>query len=239
VERETAVARKWVVHAETVIEQEQDDSRNAEMAGLTTTKPETTFEEMLNTIGDSLSDLASSDNGEDEEDEDDDEEHPARGKLSEDIKPGWVMGTISKTVQHCRERFRQKQMNLDELTQQGWGVTADIFRGRDKKYGTTELNVPAVIQPQNADDAASSVTMTFSERLETLERVPGKLQMWQVTAHTESSHIRLGLGTPQMHKRIPSLLPAPIPDWSQSQLSKLVEPISFDPCISRPKLINI
>jgi len=53
---------------------------------------------MSNTIGDSLSDLASSENGEDGEDEDDDEEDPAGGKFSEDDEPGWVMGTISKTV---------------------------------------------------------------------------------------------------------------------------------------------
>jgi len=46
---------------------------DAEKAGLTTTKPETTFGEMLNAIGDSLSDLASSDDGEDGEDPNDDE----------------------------------------------------------------------------------------------------------------------------------------------------------------------
>jgi len=77
VERETTVARKRVEDAETAIEQEQDDMRNAEKAGLTTTKPETTFEAMLNAKGDSLSDLACSNDGEDGEDDDDDEEHPA------------------------------------------------------------------------------------------------------------------------------------------------------------------
>jgi len=54
----------------------------AQMAGLTTTNPETTFQEMLNPIGDSLSDLASSDDKEDGEDEDDDWEDPVAGKLS-------------------------------------------------------------------------------------------------------------------------------------------------------------
>jgi len=77
VERETTVARKRVEDAETAIEQEQDDMRNAEKVGLTTTKPETTFEAMLNAKGDSLSDLAWSNDGEDGEDDDDDEEHPA------------------------------------------------------------------------------------------------------------------------------------------------------------------
>jgi hypothetical protein len=50
---------------------------------------------MLDAIGDSLSDLASSDNQEDREN-DEDTEH---GTLSEDDEPDWAMGTISKTVQ--------------------------------------------------------------------------------------------------------------------------------------------
>ena len=37
--------------------------RNVEKAGLATGNLQTTFKEMLNTIGDSRSDLASSDNG--------------------------------------------------------------------------------------------------------------------------------------------------------------------------------
>ena len=108
VDRETAVARKRVEDAETAIEQKQDDMRNADKAGLTTTKPETAFEEMFNIIGDSLSDLASPDNGEDGEDEDDDEEDPVGGILSEDDEPGWVMGTISKIVLYLMQHFRQK-----------------------------------------------------------------------------------------------------------------------------------
>ena len=82
-ERETAAARQQVEDAETAIKQEQDDMRYAENMGLTTTKPETTFEEMLNAIGDSLSDLACSDDGYDGEDKDDDEDDPVVGKLRE------------------------------------------------------------------------------------------------------------------------------------------------------------
>jgi len=79
--------------------------RHAETAGLATTKPETTFEEMLNAMGDSRSDLPSSDDEEDREDEDDDEEVAAVGKLNEDDKPGWVMGTITQMVQYCMKSF--------------------------------------------------------------------------------------------------------------------------------------
>jgi len=118
VERETAVASKRVEDAETAIKQTQDDMGNAEKAGLTTTKPERTFEEMLNAIGDRQIYLASSNNGENGEDEDDDEDDPAGGKLSEDDEPRWVRGTISKTVQYRMERYRQKEMKFDELTKQ-------------------------------------------------------------------------------------------------------------------------
>jgi len=132
---------------------------------------------MLNAIGDSLSNLASSDNEEDGEHQDDDEEDSAGGKLSEDDEPGWVMGTISQTVQYRMERFRQKQMKHSEVTQPCWGDTADCFRESDKKYGMTEWNVPAVIQPQTADESASTAPTAFGEGMETLDGVPGKLQM--------------------------------------------------------------
>jgi len=147
VERETALARKRVQDAETAIMQELNDMTTAENVGATTGKPETTFEEMLNAIGDSPSDLASSDEEQDGEDEQYDEEDTELGKLSDDDELGWVMGTISRTLQHRLESVRQKQMKLDELTQQGWGDAAMYFRERDMKYGTTEWRVPAVIKP--------------------------------------------------------------------------------------------
>jgi hypothetical protein len=46
---------------------------HAEIAGLTSREPEKMFEEMLVAIGYSLSDLASSDDGEDGEEKDDEE----------------------------------------------------------------------------------------------------------------------------------------------------------------------
>jgi hypothetical protein len=54
------------------------------------------FEEMLFAIGDSVSDVASSDDGEDGEDKND-EKHQ-QGKLSEDDQPCWLRGTITTTV---------------------------------------------------------------------------------------------------------------------------------------------
>jgi len=147
----------------------------AEIAGLSNIEPYNTLEEMMIAIGDSLSDLASSDDGEDVEHDDDDETEQA--KLSDDDKSGWVMGTITKTVQQHMERFRQKEMKVDELTQPGWEDAADYFRLRDKKYGTSILRVPAVVQLQTDDVAAPPSPTTFGEHMYSLEIVPGILQM--------------------------------------------------------------
>jgi len=111
--------------------------------------------------GDSVSDIVRSYDGEDGEDEDDEETD--QGHLSEYNEPGWVKGTINETVQQCMERFWQKHMKLDELTQPGWEDTADYFRERDKTYGIYELRVPAVIQLQTDDDVAAPARTTFWE----------------------------------------------------------------------------
>jgi len=118
VKRETAWARKRVEDKEAAVQQQQDNMTHGEIAGLTSSEPEKTFEEMLVAIRDSLSNLESSDDGEDGEDEDD--EATEQGKLSEDDEPVWVMGTITKTVQQRMGRFRQKQMKLHKFTQPGW-----------------------------------------------------------------------------------------------------------------------
>jgi hypothetical protein len=179
-ERETAGARKRVEDTRAAVQQEQDDMTHAEIAGLTSREAEKTFEEMLAAIGDSLSVLASSDNGEDGEEEGDEETE--QGRLSEDDKPGWVMGTITKTVHQGMERFRQKQIKRGEFTHQGWDDAADYFRERDNKYGTSELIVPPVVQPQINDDTPSLPPTTCGERIESLDIVPGISQRLQGTS---------------------------------------------------------
>jgi len=144
---------------------------NAEMVGLTTTKSEMTFKEMLYGIRDDLRDLASSDDGEDWEDKDVDEEDSELGKLSEDDEPGWMMGAISKTVQYCMERVWQTQMQLEELTHPGWGDAANYFCESDKMDETNKWNVLAVIQLRTEVVAASSALTTFCEPTETLASV--------------------------------------------------------------------
>jgi hypothetical protein len=67
VESETAGARTRVKDTEAAVQQVQDNMTHAEIAGLMSREPEKTFEEMMAAIGDCLSNLACSDDGEDEE----------------------------------------------------------------------------------------------------------------------------------------------------------------------------
>jgi hypothetical protein len=80
---------------------------------MTTTESENMCHEMFVPIGDSLSDIRSSDDGDDGQDEHDADSE--QGVPIADDKPCWVMGTIIKTVQQCIYRCRQKQMKLDQL----------------------------------------------------------------------------------------------------------------------------
>ena len=118
---------------------------------------------MMIAIGDSLSDLASSDddNAGDVEVNEDTE----LGNLREDDEHGWVMGTISKMVQQHTEWFRQKQMKFNTMTQLGLGDAADYFCESEKEYSSTELRVPAVIQLERVDSAATAALTRFGEVL--------------------------------------------------------------------------
>jgi len=227
VDRATAVARKRVQDAETAIMQEQEHMTNVETARSTTKKPKTTFEEMLNAIRESLSDLASTDDEEDGDVEDDDEEDTELGKLSEDDEPGWVMGTIPKTVQHRKETVQQKRMRLDELTQPGWGDPADYFCERDMKYGTTELKVPAVVKPQTDTTATTPSPTTFGELMQVLDIVPGQSQMPQVTSREGSSQIGLGSEKSPANMHMVSLMADAVPDSSQKETATPVQPVSI------------
>jgi hypothetical protein len=202
---------------------------HAEIAGLMSRELEKMFEEMLVVIGDSLSDLATSDDGEDGEDEDDAETE--QGNLSKDEEPGWVIGTSTKTDLQSMERFRQKQMKVDELTQPGWEDAAKYFREPDKKYGITESRVPAVVQPQTNYDAQAPPPATFGELRESLDNVRGMSQRPQWTSRAGSSHIRLGPVKPQLTSSIPSCEPAAEPDSSMLVKAKPVEPLSIYLCI--------
>jgi len=96
VDRETAGARKRVEDAEAAVQQDQEDMKQAEIAVLTITVLEKTFDKMMAAISGSLSAIAIPENGQDGDNEDD--EQIELGKLSKDHEPGWIMGTITKRV---------------------------------------------------------------------------------------------------------------------------------------------
>ena len=172
-DRETAEAREGVEDAETAIMPRQEDIRNAEKARSTTSKPAKTIQEMFNAIGDSLSNCACSDDEQDEEEEED-KEDTELGKLSKDDEPGWVMGTMSKMVQHRMDSFRQKQMRLDKLMQPGQGEAADYFREREIKYGMTKWIVLAIMKAQTETPGATPLLTTFGKLMQTYDIVPGQ-----------------------------------------------------------------
>jgi len=124
-ERETAEARQRVDDTEAAVQQEQHETRKREIMGLTNWEAEHTVPQMMVAIGDCLSNLASSNDGEVGEDEDDVETE--QGNMSEDDEPSWLICTISNTVHQHLERFWQKQMKLDMLSQPGWEDAADYF----------------------------------------------------------------------------------------------------------------
>jgi hypothetical protein len=211
-----------------VVKRQQDDTRKAENVGLTNREPEKTFQAMMVAIRDSLSNLGSFNDWDDGEEDDEETE---QGQLSEDDEHGWVMGTITKTVHQRLERFRQKQMTLDELTQPGWEDAADYFPERDKKYGTSTLRVPAVVQHQTDVNAPTPVPTTIGELLECLDILPGISQLPQGTSRPGSSHIKLGSGKPQVNTGIWDLAPTAKPDSLVNQNPKPSELVSVYPGI--------
>jgi len=125
------------------------------------------------------------------------------------------------------EMFRQKKMKLDKLTQPGWGDAANYLHERDKKYCTSELRVPAVIQPQTDDDTAAPAQTMFGKLMESLEIVPIISQMPQGTSRPGSCHIGLGSVKSQSDTSIPGVEPAVDPNSSPLLKAKPVEPLTL------------
>jgi len=75
------------------------------------------------------------------------------------------------------ERFRQKQIQPDELAQLGSGDAANYFHEWNMKYITTKMRVPAVVKPQTDDAAAAPVAVAFGKVLGCLDIFPRISQM--------------------------------------------------------------
>jgi len=140
------------------------------------------------------------------------------------------MSTITKTVLQSLERFLQKQMRVDKLTQPGLEDAANYLSERDKKYGTSPLRVPAVVQQHADNDPATPVPSMIGELLECLDIVPGLLHMTQGTSRPGSRHIRLGSVKMQSNTTISGFEPAAQLDTLPLLRVKPVEPVHFYPC---------
>jgi hypothetical protein len=108
-------------------------------------------------------------------------------------------------LQQRIERFRQMQMKLDELTQPGWEDVANYFHDWDKKYGTSKIGFPAVVQPQMDDNASAPAQTLFDESMECLGILPGISQILPGIPRPDSSHIRLGLVESYLNTSTPIL----------------------------------
>jgi len=106
-------------------------------------------------------------NPEDEQDGNDEvDEDSELGHLRGDDLPRWVVGILYQMVQQHMERFWQKQMRFDKLTQLGWGNMANYFWERNKTYGTAYLKVPADTNPQGDNIAAAPTLSTLGVQME-------------------------------------------------------------------------
>jgi hypothetical protein len=209
-DRETTGATKGVDDAEPSVQQEWDDAKKAENAGLMNRELKMTFQEMMVIMGDCLSDLASSDDTNDGEDKD--EEETEQGQQSEDEQPSRMMGTVTQTVQQRRGRFRQNQITVEEWTQLRWEDAAAHFHEREKKNIISALLVLADIQPQTADNGAAPVLATIGELMECHNIVPRISPMPQGTSRGRSRHCRIRSRKPQSTRIISSLVPGGKPD---------------------------
>jgi hypothetical protein len=75
------------------------------------------------------------------------------------------MCTITKKVKHCKQCFWPKQVRLDKLVQPGWSDAANYFCERDIKYGTSKLNVAAVVNYKLDMTAATPSPTTFGDHM--------------------------------------------------------------------------
>jgi hypothetical protein len=88
--------------------------------------PERSYVEMLNAIGDSLSNLACSSDAENGDGNEDDG-CLVQSMQSEDDEAGGVIETHSTTVKHLLSRFQQNQIRLASVIQPGRRDAAYCF----------------------------------------------------------------------------------------------------------------
>jgi hypothetical protein len=94
------------------------------------------------------------------------------------------------------ERVPEKQKTHDALTHPGWEDAANDFHAKDEKSSTSQFNVAAVIKPPTDDEDAAPPPTTFGHHIQSLNIIPGILQMPHGPSQPVRSHIRLRSGKP-------------------------------------------
>jgi len=95
----------------------------------------------------------------------------------------------------------------------------------------TELKVPAVVKPQTDMTAATPSPTTFGELMQVLDIVPGQSHMMQVTSQPGCRQMRVGSDQPEADNHLLSLMPDAMPDLSQMENVKPVQPARISPSI--------
>jgi hypothetical protein len=104
--KETGGARKRGGDSDVVVQQEEEDMKNGENAGLINRELVKTLQEIMVAIGDNVSNPGTYNvghNGEVKEDE-----QTEQGMLTKDDEPSWVIGRITNTVWQRMERSQQR-----------------------------------------------------------------------------------------------------------------------------------
>jgi hypothetical protein len=94
-------------------------------------------------------------------------------------------------------------------------------------------------KPQTDPTAATPSPKTFGDLIQPLDIVRGQSQMPPVTSRQGRAQMRLGSEQPHAENHIVPPMPAVVPDMSQIQFPKPLQPVSCYPCISRHELITI
>jgi hypothetical protein len=147
-----------------------------------------TFEVMMEAIRDSVDDVTTSDEEDDHYDNISDGQDYDDAKLSDDDAPGWVVGTINKSVQERLETVPMKRIKLQELTTLAWAEAEADFTIRNRKYGTTKLKILTVVTLNTTINTAN--TSIFGHFRDALNRVPvTKSPMAQPPSSPIGSHL--------------------------------------------------
>jgi hypothetical protein len=178
-----------------------------------------------------MTDFASSNHGDNWDNVYDDE--PGQGQQSKDDDIGWVLRTITKLGHQYMERFFLKQIKLTKLKHQGWDDdAADYFWERDQKYDTSELIVPAAIQPEMDQDEAGHAQLIIIGDLVLCRGNGAKMtQMPQMTSRPGSRDSIQGSGNLQLNTCIFGVAPAAMSNSTFFQNLIVVKLISCYLCI--------